>query len=450
MPENTNTSFSDVHNLLEDGDKYDIALSAKDKHILRVLGALNDTLSRTNQLHLQFLEGQRQALHAVSAGIRLQKQPPITSAWKRPVISKAQLREFSTGSIAKCFGPDFVVLDQRKSPRIPNGDLLLIDRILSITGKRGNLKQPSSIIADFQILPGSWFTAENHYRAVPLSILMEIALQPCGVLSAYLGTSLMLAPEINTFRNLDGKINIYPSPQLSGKTITNRAELLDSFSSGGMQIQNYAFELSADGARFLAGESSFGYFTRAAMAQQSGLGSSEKAVPSPGTASHQNAHPNAFVSIPHTIGEPRNGHFNLVDHLSFSENSGNFSKGVIKGEKRLSGHEWFYKNHFFGDPVMPGSLGLEAVIQGIWAYIKYFHLDAKISSPVVEFSQESPFIWKYRGQVVPANKKIRFEFHIKTQTAGEHAFTLAGDAYFWVDGTKIYAYKNISLTAREG
>jgi 3-hydroxymyristoyl/3-hydroxydecanoyl-(acyl carrier protein) dehydratase len=242
-----------------------IGLSDKDKHILRILAVLNENLSRTNSLHQDFLNGQNKTLQAISLGSALKSDTVISASAEKIVLTKSQLEEFGTGSISKCFGPDFAILDQRKSPRIPNGDLLMIDRVLSITGERGLLKSPASIVSEITIPNNSWFLKENDYPGVPLSILMEIALQPCGILSAYLGTSLVLPEENNRFRNLDGKISFFACPVLSGKTITNQSTFLDSFSSGGIHIQNYAFELSVDNSIFLAGESSFGYFTQAAI-----------------------------------------------------------------------------------------------------------------------------------------------------------------------------------------
>src|SRR6185503_6916334 len=37
--------------------------------------------------------------------------------------------------------------------------------------------------------------------------------------------------------------------------------------------------------------------------------------------------------------------------------------GRLRSEKDVDPSEWFFKAHFFGDPVQPGSLGLEALIQ---------------------------------------------------------------------------------------
>jgi 3-hydroxymyristoyl/3-hydroxydecanoyl-(acyl carrier protein) dehydratase len=143
-------------------------------------------------------------------------------------------------------------------------------------------------------------------------------------------------------------------------------------------------------------------------------------------------------------------HLDLIDTLNFIENTGRYSNGIITGKKKLGGNEWFYENHFYQDPVMPGSLGLEVIMQGLWAYVKYRHLDINFTNPVVDFTCKNPFIWKYRGQVIPPNRLIRFEIHLKNKIASETSPLLTGDADFWVDGMRIYSFKNLSLTIREG
>lgn len=410
-------------------------MSEKNLHIFRILSVLKDNLSRTNSLHHEFLNKQRQALLVMSPEIRLNEPSDQPKSIRKPFISKDQLREFGVGSIEKCFGPDFAILDQRKSPRIPNGDLLMMDRIVSINGNRGSLKPPASIVSEFDVPDNTWFLEENEYSGIPFSLLMEIALQPCGVLSAYLGTSLELPAENNQFRNLDGELFFRSYPELPGRTITNHAALLDSFSSGGMHIQKYAFKLAVEETVFLEGESSFGYFSQATMEKQTGLG-------------HQDQVGNGNVSL--EINSAQSKHLDLVDSLHFIDKSGKYAKGIIRGEKHLRGNEWFYDNHFFQDPVMPGSLGLEAVMQGLWAFIRYQQFDVKFSNLIVDFSNANSFVWKYRGQVIPDNRLINFQIHLKEIQVSDSLVNLTADADFWVDGTRIYAFNNISLTVREG
>jgi len=403
----------------------------------RLLAVLNETLARSNRVHLDFLNQQAQSLQAIAAGMA----GKMTIA-RQSVINRRQLQEFGSGSIAKCFGPEYAVLDQRKSPRIPNGDLLMVDRVTAISGERGLQQPPADITTEFDISPAAWFVRENLYGGLPLAAWMEIALQPCGILSAYLGTSLSLPADVNIFRNLDGVIDWLACPPPAGKTITNRARLVSSVSGAGMLIQKFVFELSEDGAAFLTGESSFGYFQQAAMERQSGLDAE---------ANPQLAYDFAgFQRLPAGGIKTQEPHLDLVDELRFKESAGRFKNGLITGSRRLDGAEWFYQNHFYQDPVMPGSLGVEAILQGLWIFMRHFNLDAGFKHAAIDFSHSSPLKWKYRGQVTPANRAIHFSIHLKNDPFAQAAQPLFADADFWVEDRKIYSIENISITLKEG
>ena len=412
--------------------------ASTDAHSAHTLRLLTDEMKQSNRMHQTFLDSQAQALKLLSPDKNAHQDHPTHHKSTRSVFTKAQLQEFGSGSIAKCFGPDYAVLDQRISPRIPNGELLMIDRVTAISGVPKDLKAPASITTEVDIPSGAWFLSENVYPGLPLSILMEMAMQPCGILSAYLGTSLMLPEKNNRFRNLDGKIHFFNNPAPSETTITNRSVLRDTITSGGMHIQKYAFWLSSGAAPFLQGEASFGYFTDRAMQQQTGL--------SP-------LHPEdeSFASstkIPLPQGRSGSAHLNLIDTLIYAP-ADEERHAVIFGKKALSENAWFYKNHFYQDPVMPGSLGAEAIVQGLWAFLEESGHLRSFKDPVLSFSQANPLTWKYRGQVTPDNRKIQFEVTIKDEQLSPSQLILSADADFWVDGLHIYAFKNIGIIIAE-
>lgn len=433
------------------------------EYIRRLLDVLQDNLTRSSKIHMEFLRNQKQALQTIATSIQIPNLPSLPELPSLPslpalpslpdlqtnlkktlktIINKKQLQEFGTGLIAKCFGPDFAVLDKRKTPRIPNGDLLMMDRVTEITGEQGNLNPPAAITTEFDVTTDAWFVQENPYPAIPLAVLMEIALQPCGILSAWLGTSLSLPAEVNIFRNLDGQMKFNGAPNLIGATIQNKARLLNSVSSGGMLIQKYAFELSVNGQIFSSGESSFGYFRKEAMENQAGL---DQSRPIDFSSNENNAD---IQSISAETSHLQ--HLSLVDKLVYTPNAGQYKQGLIQGEKTLTPDEWFYANHFYQDPVMPGSLGVEAIVQGIWSSLRVLAEKVRFKKSVIDYSNEQPLIWKYRGQVLPANKNVRFEIHLQNSPADVSNPHYQADADFWIDDRKIYTIKNISMTLREG
>ena len=54
----------------------------------------------------------------------------------------------------------------------------------------------------------------------------------------------------------------------------------------------------------------------------------------------------------------------MLDRVSgYWPGAGEAGLGIWRGEKDVDPSEWFFKAHFFQDPVQPGSLGIEAMLQ---------------------------------------------------------------------------------------
>ncbi len=54
----------------------------------------------------------------------------------------------------------------------------------------------------------------------------------------------------------------------------------------------------------------------------------------------------------------------MIDRIErFVPDGGPHGLGFIEGRKVVDPEEWFFKAHFYQDPVWPGSLGLEAFLQ---------------------------------------------------------------------------------------
>jgi 3-hydroxymyristoyl/3-hydroxydecanoyl-(acyl carrier protein) dehydratase len=104
---------------------------------------------------------------------------------------------------------------------------------------------------------------------------------------------------------------------------------------------------------------------------------------------------------------------------------------------------WFFKAHFYQDPVCPGSLGIESLIQLLryaarerWPDRAFTHM------PLVATGQAHT--WRYRGQIRPANKRIEVEAVIhKVEEGPEPA--LWADGYLKIDGLSIYKMQNFGL-----
>ncbi len=136
------------------------------------------------------------------------------------MFTKDQLEEFASGNVELCFGEDYAVYRGRRLPRIPNGDLLLMSRIVSVSGTRGVFDNEPQLVAEYDTPMDAWYYGDNlNQNMPPYAVLMEIALQPCGFLSAFLGSTLATASVDYYFRNLDGRGQFLVDCDVRGKTI---------------------------------------------------------------------------------------------------------------------------------------------------------------------------------------------------------------------------------------
>ena len=407
---------------------------------------------------LRVTKNQRTAFSATDA---LKAQSTIqAAAVKRELFADEQMIwEFALGDVTKCFGSDFDVYKNRPMQRNPNGDLQLISRVYDLHGKRMEFEKPMTIVSEYDVPEDAWFFRQNsHPTLMPYSVLMEIALQPCGFISTQSG-AILIYPEIDLhYRNLDGKGTLLSTPDLRGKTIVNEVELLSTVASGNTIIQNHRFALSCDGQKFYEGDTVFGYFTHDALANQVGLDSGKKVLP---WINEIPAEKTIVLELNSAEfrqllgGNPEKPHFHLcAGQLSFSDEirlvpeGGKYGKGYAYARKEVNPQDWFFPCHFHEDPVMPGSLGLEAIIQALQAFALQKGLGASFRNP--RFAPVmTKVLWKYRGQIVPQNKYMQLELHVKNIEEKDGQLIISADANLWREDLRIYEISDIVLGITE-
>ncbi|MGI2011798.1 beta-ketoacyl synthase N-terminal-like domain-containing protein [Shewanella oncorhynchi] len=366
--------------------------------------------------------------------------------------------EFATGDIENCFGPDFSIYRGLIPPRTPCGDLQLTTRVIAIDGKRGELKKPSSCIAEYEVPANAWYYDKNsHHAVMPYSVLMEISLQPNGFISGYMGTTLGFPGQELFFRNLDGSGKLLRHVDLRGKTIVNDSRLLSTVIAGSNIIQNFSFELSCDGEPFYQGKAVFGYFKGDALKNQLGIDNGKTTQPwhvQNGIAadSQINLLDKQHRSFNAPKGQPHyrlaGGQLNFIDKADIVKTGGKAGLGYLYAERTIDPSDWFFQFHFHQDPVMPGSLGVEAIIELMQTYAIDQDLGAGFKNP--KFGQIlSDIKWKYRGQINPLNKQMSLDVHITSVTDDNGKRIIMGDANLSKDGLRIYEVKDIAICIEE-
>ena len=385
---------------------------------------------------------------------------------KNVLLNENDIETFALGRLADCFGPEYAVYDNRALSRQPNTDLQVVSRVIKIDGERFDFSKPTNIWTEYDVPQDVWYYKQNASMTMPYAVLMEIALQPCGLLGAYLGSTLQFPDKDLYFRNLDGDGEMFDLPagtDFRGKVIANKSTLTSSTSLGGFVIQKYLFEVSVDGHVFYKGFSSFGFFPKEALAEQVGLDKGEDVaawyVQNNLTTKDyfqikldslyakmklykENDKANTF-----RLAEDQ---LDLLDSGLVVKNGGEFGKGYIHCSKAIHTYDWFFTCHFYSDPVMPGSLGVEAISQAIQLFALQQDLGKDFKNPRFVQVENNKTEWKYRGQIKVNVENMHLEVHFKTIEKRGDTLVIIGDAYLWNEGTRIYQLTDLALGIQEG
>ena len=105
---------------------------------------------------------------------------------------------------------------------------------------------------------------------------------------------------------------------------------------------------------------------------------------------------------------------------------------------------WFFQAHFYEDPVIPGSLGLESMIQ-LLKVVANERWDAKPESGRVfeSLAYGQTHLWMYRGQVVPKDERVTVQAAITR--IDDRTQTLWAKGFLMVDGRIIYQMTDFAL-----
>jgi len=397
-------------------------------------------------------------------GVQLVEKPlaiknSITELNHQPVLfNEEQLKQFAKGSVSACLGSEFDIYENRQSVRLPNGEFQLVSRVLEVEGKRHELQKNSQIITEYDVKPDAWFYEHNAYPNLPYCTYIEIAGQPCIFLGVYMGATLLSPDDDLHFRNLDGQGKILKEIDLRNKTITDKVRLLSTTAIKGAIIQKYEFELSCEGEPFYRGNMVFGDFSTAVLANQVGLDGGKRLKP--WYQEHETSALNLTTILLKDPNwrqklyqiNPNKPHYRLsekyldfLDEMLIIEGGGNYQKGYIYARKSITPQDWYFPFHFYQDPVMPGALGVESIIQAMQAYALQLDLGKSFRNPRFGQAINHEITWKYRGQITPENHLMSLEVHISKIEVESERITIIADASLWKEDLRIYEIKDIAL-----
>ncbi|MCJ7830758.1 MAG: hypothetical protein MUP74_05160, partial [Desulfobacterales bacterium] len=122
-----------------------------------------------------------------------------------PLFDRDKILAFAVGNPSEAFGAPYRTFDHtRRIARLPGPPYLFMDRVTRVEPEAWVLKPDGWVEAEYAVPPTAWYFKADRSGTMPYCILLEIALQPCGWLAAYLGSALRSAKDLR-FRNLGGQ-----------------------------------------------------------------------------------------------------------------------------------------------------------------------------------------------------------------------------------------------------
>ncbi len=403
-------------------------------------------------------EKSRSSFKSYNVGFRASTQPTgekSRSLSNSSIFNRERILAFAVGKPSEAFGEPYKIFDEnRVIARLPAPPYFFMDRVVTVEPEPWVLKPGGWIEAEYDVPKNEWYFKADRSGVMPFCILLEIALQPCGWLAGYAGSALRSERDLK-FRNLGGTAVLYRNILPEAATLTMRSRLTQVSESGGMIIENFDMQVLQENEMIYEGTTYFGFFSKEALAQQIGIrGAKEQAyLPSRDKLAISRSYlfqndaplspddPN-MDSAP-ALAMPAKA-LRMIDSIEvYVPDGGPHALGFIRGVKIVDPAEWFFKAHFYQDPVCPGSLGIESFLQLIkfmaldrWRHLRDTHR--------FELVTEKPHQWVYRGQVIQSNRKVEVEA-VVTEIRDEPVPTIFANGYLKVDGLFIYQMENFGL-----
>jgi len=408
--------------------------------------------------------------------------PPVTEEDRQVVFDHDKLLTFTRGKPSQAFGEQYKPFDtDRFIARLPAPPYLFLENITRCDPEPWVLKPDGWVEAQFHTSPGDWYFEADRSGMMPYSICLEIALQPCGWLAAYMGSALSSDHDLR-FRNLGGRGIIEQDLPVGHHRLNTRVRLTQVSKAADMIIETFDFEIRRDADVVYRGDTYFGFFTDTALARQEGIRDAAQRIFQPDPADSVFSEPYRFADTPPLLPlwtdpgcqpdidpgcrpdidpgcrpdidpgcrpdisglQIPASALRMIDRIDvFIPDGGPHGLGYIRAVKDVDPNDWFFKAHFYQDPVCPGSLGLESFIQILKFYAITIWKD-KIKRYFFSQAQPIQHQWIYRGQILPSNQVVTVEAVI-TRIDDGPVLSITADGFLSVDGRYIYEFKQFGI-----
>lgn len=389
--------------------------------------------------------------HCPRFGIRLRRNWPAPRVDAKPLLigperesrgDQAALLDCANGAPSAAFGEMYRRYDdQGNVPRLPQPPYHFISRVTSVTTRPAEETLGATMTAEYDIPADAWYFDDNVNGTMPFAVLCEIALQPCGWLASHSGFALVGTLR---FRNLEGdgflhmEVGRHDDMLKVSSTLTNIAKV------GPMTLVSFDVDVvTGDGRKVLDLKTQFGFFPPASLVRQAGL---------PAKPHFTSAFDLRPAPVQIDMEEPRaSGRMKMIDEVDFCDpNGGEAGLGLIRAQQHVDPYAWYFKAHFYQDPVQPGSLGLDALVQALTQLVWKKGLQEGMTHPhLTTLAPNAPMKWSYRGQVTPERKTVTSVMEILSIEEREDDILITARGSLWRDGLRVYEVGPMSVSLKD-
>ncbi|GAA4010992.1 hypothetical protein GCM10022247_36640 [Allokutzneria multivorans] len=360
-------------------------------------------------------------------GFRFDHASLLACAWGRP---------------SEAFGPSYVDSGASWIARLPGPPYHFMSRIVAVKGAQnalvdGEFEPGSGVIAEYDVPDEAWYFEQNGTEVMPFAVLAEIAMQPCAWLASYLGGALPAGTEL-VWRNLDSTGTATGEITPDTRTVRTHAEITSVSRSGDVIIESFSVRCLADGVPIFELSTVFGCFPASVFEDQQGLPVSREWLD---------------ASCDHSVEVLARGPMlSMLDRVTgYWPEAGAEGLGRLCAEKDVDAGDWFFKAHTFQDPVLPGSLAVEAVCQLLQVFMVERGLTQGVAHPRFEaVAVGTETTWKHRGQVTPATRLVRVEAELLEVVDDERGRQVIAQAWLWSDETCVFQAERIGVRVVPG
>jgi len=412
--------------------------------------SFKDMSMQVTGLTKDYVEQLWAGVHAAQGRQVLPTSQSMVPAKKEVLFDYESILAYAIGNPSEAFGEPYRVFDEERIiARLPGPPYLFLDRITEIEPEQWELKPGGWIEGEYDVPEDAWYFRANRYPVMPFGVLLEIALQPCGWLACYLGSALHGKEDLS-FRNLGGSAvqHVLVTPDIG--TLRIRVRMKDVSKAGGMIIEKFDMEVLSGDTMVYEGDTYFGFFTKAALADQLGIVGAEKREYQPTPKELADAKELRLPTLaPLTPDDPEMAPgplavlpgraLRMLDIIEvYAPEGGTHGLGFLRGVKEVDPDEWFFKAHFYQDPVCPGSLGLESFLQ----LLKYAALERWGEQYAEDYYFEPISLglkhsWVYRGQILPRPGRVEVNAVI-TEIKESPTPEIKANGFLKVNGLFIY------------